>query len=226
MDKILLVDDHALFLEEMTGALSEFFEVKSTNSSLEAVDILGKDEFKAIVIDLHMPMIDGFSLIEKIREHSRYNGCPILLLSGSLNNDKKIQALRIEFDEVLSKSMSVDQIVVRIKNRIAHFKKHFTSAVYTIGNLKINREIYEVQVNSETISLTKNEIKILIHLAEKVGTIVPRDEIVSRIWPGKEIGEGALNTHISNLRKKINEFNGVIRCIREKGVTILPPEAL
>lgn len=226
MDKILLVDDHALFLEEMTIALSDYFKVDSTNSSLEAVDILSKNEFKAIVIDLHMPMIDGFSLIEKIRESSNYNGCPILLLSGSLNNDKKIQALRIEFDEVLSKSMSVDQIVIRLKNRIAHFKKHFTSAVYTIGNLKINREIYEVKINNETIPLTKNEIKILIQLVEKVGTVVTRKEIVNAIWPEKEIGEGALNTHISNIRKKIKGFDGAIRCIREKGVTILAPDMI
>ena len=221
MEKILVIDDNEYFLEGFADILDDYYKITSCSNSTSCLDYIGTDMYNAIVVDIHMPIWDGYSVIERIKSQPKYNGCPIILMSSDLNVAKKIKGLEIEVDDIIDKAMSPEEIIIRIKNKVEHFNENNSRSSLDIGNMTIHRSLYQVFIDGEEIPLTHNEMKILLCLVDENGSLIPREEVVKKVWPDKVVGDGTLNTHLSNLRKKIKNFSGKINCVRDAGVCIL-----
>jgi DNA-binding response OmpR family regulator len=209
--QVMLLDDDIDILECMKFGLGEEFKVSTFSDSTEALSFLEKNSMDAIVLDYHMPGIIALNLYQQLRQKKPNQ--PIMFLTGETSPQIRVQGLEVGADDFLHKPISMPELGAHIKNRIRYYAKKEDESV-EINNLKINYSHPDVLVDDEIISLTRKEFQILCMLARKVNSVVPREEFIGAMWQNVKVEENNLDTHLSNLRKKLKNFSGEIKTIK------------
>ncbi|EQC48366.1 response regulator receiver domain protein [Bacteriovorax sp. BSW11_IV] len=217
MHKILYVDDSEINLEYFGEMFSEDFEVELVQNPIGALGVLAEKNFDAVILDIHMPLCDGFELYKRIRERNLAGQCPVLFFTSDNTEKTTLKGLKAGADDYLLRSMSQEELFLRISNRIKKYKA-FSQDILKIGNIKINKKDMQAYLNKERINLTSTEFKLLLGLAANQGKIVSRDDISSFVWgEGSNVQVGTLNTHIANLRSKLDGFSHKITSLKGRG---------
>jgi DNA-binding response OmpR family regulator len=113
--------------------------------------------------------------------------------------------------------LKAEEIIVRINNGISKFKNRHE---FKKGNLSLNKYHLRVNVNDKEIPLTLIEYKLLLFIIENDGKIASREETIKYVWGKELISKNVLNTHLFNLKQKLEEWNFEIKSIRFKGIVI------
>lgn len=202
---ILVVDDDARILRLVRVNLERAgFEVDTATNGVAALDQFDVKPPDAVVLDVTMPGIDGFTLTRRIREISNV---PILILTAIGEQSSKVKGLDIGADDYLTKPFDPDELVARLRALLrrsgtggASEEAHSLDA----GDLKIDFIRRKVDLNGETVKLTPTEYKLLHQLAQNAGKVMPNADLLSRVW-GPEYTEesGYLWVYIRNLRQKL-----------------------
>lgn len=177
------------------------------------------DDLSAILIDIIMPVMDGIQLYGEIRAHHSYNGCPIIFISGSSCEETMLKALNIGGQDFLNRSMKKDEMVSRIKNKIDSFKN--VRHIFQLGNVKLNTLELKVYHKKEILELTLTEMKVIKHLMRVYPRLSTREEVNQEVWPGQSVIPTTLNTHLSNLRNKLIDWEYEIQFVKSKGVELI-----
>lgn len=221
LPKIALFDDDAHNLKHYSNFFREEFEVKSFQNPFQYKDALNED-VSAILIDVLMPVMDGVTLFKELRKDFNYNGCPVIFMSASSSEETMAIALTSGGHEYLSKGMTKDEMVLRIRNKIDHFKSNRN--VFRLGNVKVLVSELKAIHGKEVIELTLTEAKIMKFLIREYPRLATREEINSEIWAAQKVMPTTLNTHLSNLRSKFPDWEYDIVNIKGKGIQVFPKE--
>lgn len=218
-DRVILFDDNAANLDLYHSFLSDSFEcAKFINPfSFEKALELNPD---IIIIDIMMPLMDGIELYKKIIDHKQYNGCPILFISASGSEEVLLKALKCGGQGFLTRSMSREEIVYRIRNQVDYFKNN--KSVFSLGEVKVDLKSLKAYENEKIVDLTLTEFKILKTLLTRYPQHITREQINEEIWPGLIVQANTLNTHLSNLRGKFSSWSYEIQHIKNFGIIICP----
>ena len=214
---IALFDDDATSLNFYSTSFRNHFEIKGYQNPLHFKEAL-RDDVSAILIDVFMPVMNGMKLFTELKKDSDYNGCPVIFLSETSSVDILTEALTSGCQDFLTKTMSADEMVLRVKNKIDHFRFHRT--IYKLGNVKIFANDLKAIHQDKTIDLTLTEVKILKFLIREYPRLASRDEINNEVWAGQKVMPTTLNTHLSNLRGKFPGWEYDIINIKSKGFQI------
>ncbi|MDD0852479.1 response regulator transcription factor [Halobacteriovorax sp. GB3] len=216
MYKVLYVDDSEMNLDYFGDIFSQKFNVKLVQNPINALSVLADETFDAIVLDVHMPLCDGFDLFKKMRDRNLVKNCPVLFFSSDSTEKSTIKGLKIGCDDYLTRTMTGEELQLRIANRIKKYKS-FTEDEMSVGNIKIDKKAMQVFLDGNRLSLTGTEFKILLGLSTNKGKLVPREELSKIVWGDTEVAVGTMNTHITNLRSKLDGFNHKIASIKGRG---------
>lgn len=215
--KILHVDDderNRNFLKRHLAAHDCAIDGVATAAS--ALKKLDSNRFDATIIDLHMPVMDGFKLMEEIEQRRlRLNSGKYFILSADMALDSKERAFRHGIDDYLTYQMEPAEMVMRICSRIARV------AVDEWNGLSLDPEGQGFIYCGELIHLTRIEYRLLTHLLRASGATISRDELREKAWPGEMVLDQTLNTHVSNLRSKIRPHGFDVRALRNKGFKLV-----
>jgi len=214
MHKILYIDDKIENLETFSDAFADYFEVDTLLEAVKLTEALDKSRYDAILVDIHMPKIDGFGAIKLIRRHIHNKETPIVVFSSDSTNETKLRGLESGISDFVSKLMGLDEIILRIKNSIKT-KQLITSI--TAGNLCLNQSLFQVSIENTEIDLTLKEFKILLALLKDVNGFTSTAEIVSFVYNTTLPAEGTLKVHMNNLRKKVSSWDMEIYSKRNIG---------
>jgi two-component system response regulator RstA len=217
---ILLVDDDLTFTRLVEKHLQDAgYDVTVRHGGLQAIEYILSFTPQLIILDLMMPEMDGISVCKEIRKS--YSG-PILMLTALTDETAEIAGLEVGADDYISKPLKPRLLLARIRSLLRR-KENLAQAgeIIIVGNMCIDSARRTVYIDGSLLDITDAEFDLLMYLAERVGTIVTRDDLYNDILHFKYDGlDRTLDIRISRLRKKISEHYQsqiLIKTVRSKG---------
>ncbi len=212
MQKTILVVDDEIKIRDMIRQYlhNEGYNIIEASNGYEALDKLKVNKTDLIILDLMMPGMDGFQTLRDIRIN--HKKMPVIMLTAKTEEIDKLLGLEMGADDYITKPFSLRELVARIKSvlRRTTYEEDDTmdSELETItrGVVKIFPSEYDAYVNEKKINLTPTEFKILLALAKKPGRVFSRLQLMNIAMGEAYINyERSIDTHVSNLRRKIEE---------------------
>lgn len=207
---ILHLDDDYSQHERLLEKLKDRFNLIPSSNAIDAIAQLKTKEVDAIISDLHMPIINGFKFHEMLKEH-QLNHIPFFFLSSDITDKSKVNGLMIGAEDFFSLAMSADELYFRITNRI-------NETALCFKDIKINTKKIQAFRKDSYLDLTQIEFKFLFLLIKAKDQIVTRDAIKSFIWPKTIVLDKTINSHLTNLRLKIEDENLKIVSVKNIGI--------
>lgn len=203
--RILIVDD-----EEHIRELIKFNLEKNGYKTLQAAD--GKEGLELakerrvdlIILDLMIPVMDGFEVCKEVRKDSSIENTPIIMLTAKSEEIDKILGLELGADDYMTKPFSVRELVARVKAQLRRNSGRVEENLFKFGDVSVNLQTREVRKDNEKVELTLKEFEILKLLIKNKGSILTREMLLDRIWGYEYIGETrTVDVHIRHLRQKV-----------------------
>jgi two-component system OmpR family response regulator len=195
------------------------YETISAKHGLEALRLIREQKPDLVILDINMPKLDGFGVIEKLRNEN--NNVPVIVLTARDQKDDKTIGFGLGADDFVTKPFGLEELLMRVAAVLRRSKNTPTSGnILVIGNISLDVSNYRVSVKDEVIETSPTEFKLLHYLMENMGRVLTREQILSAVWGLDFATDGAvLDTYISYLRKKIGD-NANIRTVRGVGYQI------
>jgi len=204
LGRILVVEDDEAIRTGLVDRLgTEGYEVEAAHDGSAGLTAAQNSEFDCIVLDLMLPITDGYTVCRKLREEG--NTTPILILSARDTETDRILGLDLGADDYVTKPFGVAEILARIRAllRRTRMSEDPLQSV-TIGNTVIDFEAYEARSENEKFPLSQIEAKMLALLVCNSGKVVSRNEFLSKVWGYESFPTTrTVDFHILKLRQKI-----------------------
>lgn len=217
--RIFLLDDEQDMLDTISEVLSKEFTVVAESNALKAIEILKVEKFDAILFDINMPIMSGFEVFKEVSRSVDLSATAVMFLSSITKVETKVEGLELGADDYILKPVLSRELLARVNNRINRLAKEI-SVVYRHGATRLIIDSQRVETNGELIDLTPTEYKILYTLWKSVGKILTKDQIAHSVWRSDEVEHHTIDTHISNMRKKLSDPTLEIKVIKARGVLL------
>lgn len=219
MKDLAYVDDSKDNLDSLSLVLEPSFNVETFQDPFYFLNILVQKKFNAILLDVHMPILDGFSVCERIIAEPNYNGCPIFLLSSDENESNRIKTFEFGAVDFIGRSMLPDELIARVESKMIYFDKNNT--ILELEKLKLDVNKVRAFYSDIEIRLTLIEFKILFHLIKSFPEISSKETLVKKVWGNISTLDSTVYTHIYNLNSKFKNWKYEIVIERSKGIRLL-----
>jgi two-component system OmpR family response regulator len=224
--QIMVVDDETGVRELVCDALRiAGFETLQASDGMSALTALRTAKPDLLIIDINMPLMDGFDLVERLRTQNDFT--PVLMLSARNDRADITRGLSLGADDYVTKPFGLEELLLRVKAILRRTSKEsITSTLLTCGPITLNEEIHQVTFNSDVVDLSPTEFRLLAILLENKGRVLSKSALLDDVWGITfESETSVVDTYISYLRKKLhrNGFDG-IKTIRGVGFQILEPK--
>ncbi|MCI8694910.1 MAG: response regulator transcription factor [Lachnospiraceae bacterium] len=220
--KILVIEDEKGIQEFLRACLEQSgYIVNLASDGVEGMKAFQKELYDLIILDILMPRMDGYAVCELIRQES---DVPILMLTALGDEKDQIKGFDVLADDYITKPFSFPVLIKRVEAALRRRQgSGRESSELVCGNIRLNREKYEVYVQNEQIILTSIEFKILKTLLQNQGMVLSRERLMQKIHGNEyyECDDRLVNHHIMNLRKKLN--TECIETVRGVGYKIVEP---
>lgn len=205
---VLTADDDPQLLRLVARNLEfEDYSVLTASDGKQALDLIEAHSPDAVLLDVMMPKMDGFTVCQRVRE---FSAVPIILVTARGQDQDKIRGLDLGADDYLTKPFSVDELLARVRAvlRRAQFSVHDPTQVMrttiTIGDLTIDAAQHLVMMGGQEVNLTPIEYRTLLYLAQNAGRVITQDLLLEHVWGTDYLGEGhMLQVNINRLRRKL-----------------------
>lgn len=214
--KILVVDDDYDILQLVTIHLTrEGYTVLQAHNGKHALELLEESEVNLAIVDVMMPGIDGFSLTRILTKEL---DIPVILLTAKGQLSDKEQGFKSGSEDYLVKPFEPKELLFRVAVVLRRYGRAMES-VLKVGNVKINRNDFEVIINDETILFPLKEFELLTMLAVRANKVTPRSVLIEQAWGEDYQGnEMTLNTHMNRIRDRLRRYNASIEIQTIRGI--------
>ncbi|MGP1618323.1 response regulator transcription factor [Peptostreptococcus stomatis] len=209
---ILVVDDEKEIADVVEiYLLNQGYKVFKANNGLEGLKIVDKEDIHLAIIDMMMPVMDGASMIIKLREKHNF---PVIILSAKSEEVDQIMGLNIGADDYVNKPFKPLELLARVNSQLRRYTKYMNisddedgekedEGLYIIGGLELNENKRTVSVDDKPVKITPIEFKILNLLMKNPGRVFSSEEIYEKVWNENAINTDTVMVHIRNIREKI-----------------------
>jgi DNA-binding response OmpR family regulator len=214
---VTIVDDINDNLKSYNDLLNSTFNLELIQNPLDLLTFLNKSNTDIVVLDLHMPDINGFELYQRFK--NTHPDLPVIFLSGDPSEESVVKGLTLGADDFIVKPVSLRELIARIKNKINHRQQVGVSEnnVISFEGFKLFCDMQMAEVESQKIQLTPIEFKIIHLLSKNPNKVFSREYITNLLWPNVHVQNQNIDTHLSNLRKKLLPFSRYIKTIKSRG---------
>ncbi|MGI9375436.1 MAG: response regulator [Tsuneonella suprasediminis] len=155
-----------------------------------------------VLLDITMPRADGWEVLSEIR---RRGGTPVIVITALDQDLDKLQALRVGADDYVIKPFNPVEVVARVKAVLRRSSGAGASGVLRIGPVEIDTTAHIVRVGELDVALTLTEFRLLAHMARSPTRVFSRSELVDACMPGSDALDRTVDSHISKLRRKLQQ---------------------
>ena len=227
-ERVLVVDDEADIVALVADHLVKaVYRVSMASSGTEALEAARRERPALIVLDLMLPGMSGYEVIEQLRANDATRHIAVLMLTARREESDRIQGLSLGADDYLTKPFSPQELVLRVAAILRRFGAGAVSGndALTIGPLAIDRASHLVQVDGEPVELTPTEFKLLLTLAERRGRVQARAHLLETVWEAApDIQTRTVDMHVQRLRAKLGIAGDLIETVRGFGYRIRAPQ--
>lgn len=205
---ILLVEDEKKIADTIQAGLGEYnYNVVTAYNGLEGKDLYYSGKYDLIILDINLPVMNGYELCKMIRYKDKQ--VPIIMLTAMDFTENKIEGFEAGADDYIAKPFEFRELVARIKAllRRADFKgAQVEEKMLKLADLEMNVDSKEVKRGSKKISLTAKEFQLLEYLLRKRGKVVSRADIAKDVWDiDFDTQTNVIDVYVNFLRKKIDK---------------------
>ena len=199
MIRVLIVEDEKPISNLIRMSLTkEGFQCTCVHDGAAAADLLEQNAYDLILLDVMLPEVDGFELMEYIRPME----IPVIFLTAKGSVHDRVKGLRLGAEDYIVKPFDTIELLARIDVVLRRYRK--CDMVLEIGGLRIDTASMRVWRGAEEISLTKTEYDLLLLFARNPRRAMYRETIYERVWGGEyPFGSKAVDLHVQRLRKKV-----------------------
>lgn len=218
MERILIIEDEPDIQELLKNYLEE--EGYETEQALDGIEGIGKfrrGKFDLILLDVMLPKVDGFGVLEIIRQES---DVPVIMLTALDDEAYQMKGYDLKVDEYVTKPLSIKLLLKKIEAVLRRYGKSIKKdGIFSYRKLKLNSESYQAWMENEELSLTQKEFELLREFLLNQGRVLTRGQLLDAVWGMDYFGEERIvDTHIKNIRRKMKE--DYIETIRGVGYRI------
>lgn len=171
-----------------------------------------------VLLDIMLPDMDGLEIVKKLRSRPDTVRVPIILVTAKTTELDKVKGLDIGADDYLTKPFGVMELISRVKALLRRSRALKDDKQLVLGDITLDSERREVNVDGELCELTFKEFELLKLLMVNAGIVLHRDTIMSDVWGTDYEGESrTLDMHIKTLRQKLGEAGNMIKTVRNVG---------
>ncbi len=215
MVKLLIVDDEKNIREVVREYASlNGYESDEAENGLEAVELVKANRYDCVILDIMMPILDGFSACKQIRQ---IQDVPVIMLSARQEEYDKLFGFELGVVDYVIKPFSPKELMARVKVAIERSKKSENSSL-EFGGLVIDAAGRTVMVDGVKANLTPKEIDLLIYMVEHRNTALSRTKLLEEVWNYDYFGDDrTVDTHIKMLRHNLGPYRDYIVTVRGMG---------
>jgi two-component system, OmpR family, phosphate regulon response regulator PhoB len=220
-DRILVVDDEPDIIALVAYHLARAgYRVSTASTGLEALQAAREEQPAMIVLDLMLPELSGFEVLERIRADRLLAEIPVLMLTARREEADRVQGLSLGADDYLVKPFSPQELVLRVRNILR--RSRATAAErgsrIRIGNVEVDKEAHTVTRDGRPLELTATEYKLLTTLADRRGRVQSRAQLLELVWESApDIQTRTVDMHVQRLRAKLGDAGELIETVRGFG---------
>ena len=212
--KILIVDDEENIREVIKEySTLEGYEVMEADSGVKALELLNSEKFDLMILDIMMPIMDGFTLLNSIPKEKRI---PTIILSARDDEIDKLEGFDRGIDDYLCKPFSPRELMARVKAILKRTKGDVDS--YSYDKLVVNFLEHTVKIDDKEINVTPKEFLILKYFIHNKRMAISREQLLNKIWGYDFYGDDrTVDTHIKMLRNNLGRYRDLIITVRGIG---------
>lgn len=214
-EKILVVDDEKdLRLVIADFLVKEGYEVIEASNGQEALDILELQEVRCVVLDVMMPVMDGWTTLKTIKK--KYD-MPVIMLTARTLIDDEVFGFDLGADDYVAKPFVAARLMARIRSIMKQYYRT-DEKIFELGTLRYNKLACVLEIEKEIVELTPKEHELLTYFILNQNIALSRDKILDQVWGFDYFGDSrTVDTHIKRLRLKLGENATFIKTVRGLG---------
>lgn len=206
MYKIIIVEDSESIRIELKTYLEKYgYEVIAPDTFENIIEYIDNSNANLILLDINLPLYDGYYICREVRKKS---DIPIIVVTSRDSQVDELMSMNLGADDFITKPYNTEILLARVAGVLKRtYGKSINEDVISYGDLNLNLANGSISYNSNTIELTKNELKILAYLIKNKGKIVSRDALMDALWQSDLfLDDNTLSVNVTRLRKKIEEI--------------------
>jgi two-component system OmpR family response regulator len=204
--KIMVVDDEMHIRELVRFYLDKagFDTIEAANAE-EALDIVENQYIDLAVVDIMMPGMDGFELVEQMRQYREF---PVIMLTAKSQSKDKLRGFSLGIDDYVTKPFDPDELMARVKTILKRYSIN-SSNVVKIGDVIFDGDKYEVRYQDQIIHLPLKQFELAFELAKNPNQIFTREQLIEKIWGLDYDGfDRTVDVHIKRIRENLGHLPG------------------
>ena len=222
MNKVFIIEDDVKINEQLGSFLKRYgYEVATSFDFENIVDIALEENPKIILLDINLPVFDGYYICKEIRK--QYN-VPIIVVTSRDTEMDELISMNLGADDFITKPYNAAILLAGIESIIRRVYGNNSMEIYEYNGLRYNLSTSEMEYEGNKSDLTKNESRILYTLIKNKGKIVSRSELMKYLWQNDEfVDDNTLTVNINRLRKKMEEIgaNNMLTTKRGQGYILV-----
>ena len=222
MNKVFIIEDDVKINEQLGSFLKRYgYEVATSFDFENIVDIALEENPKIILLDINLPVFDGYYICKEIRKQSNV---PIIVVTSRDTEMDELISMNLGADDFITKPYNTAILLARIESIIRRVYGNNSMEIHEYNGLRYNFSTSEMEYEGNKSDLTKNESRILYTLIKNKGKIVSRSELMKYLWQNDEfVDDNTLTVNINRLRKKMEEIgaNNMLTTKRGQGYILV-----
>lgn len=200
LNQILIVEDDKSISNLLRLSLSgEGYGCACAFDGMEAADLLEGHRYDLVLLDVMLPRVDGFELMEFIRPLE----IPVIFITAKGALEDRVKGLRLGADDYMVKPFEIAELLARVDAVLRRYRK--SDAVLRVGGLEIDTYAMQVRRAGEALSLTRKEFDLLLLFARNPRRALYRETIYEQVWGGEfQYGSKTVDLHVQRLRRKVS----------------------
>ena len=224
--RILVVEDEPDIVALVAYHLAKAgYRVSTAGTGTDALAMARAERPSLIVLDLMLPGLSGFDVLEQLRSEEATRDIAVLMLTARREEPDRIRGLSLGADDYLTKPFSPQELVLRVTAilRRVGAAAATPSDVIQLGPVRIDRAAHRVSVDGADVELTPIEFKLLLVLAERRGRVQARAHLLETVWEAApDIQTRTVDMHVQRLRTKLGPAGDLIETVRGFGYRLRP----
>ncbi|MEZ3463840.1 MAG: response regulator transcription factor [Lachnospiraceae bacterium] len=199
MIRVLIVDDEKPICDLIDLNLSSAgYHCTAVQDGLKAIDLIEKESFDLVLLDIMLPGADGYDVMEYIRPL----GIPVIFITAKYEVKNRVKGLKLGADDYLVKPFDVVELVARVEAVLRRYNK--TERRLTAGDVTVDVEAHRVMKGKKQIELTNKEFGLLLLFMKNKNVALFRETLYEKVWEGEYFADSrTLDLHVQRLRKKL-----------------------
>ncbi len=226
MAAVVVIEDDVDIRRLVSEVLAERgHNVVSAATGMEGLHEAVKGSADLVILDLGLPDLDGFELLQMIRAVSRV---PVIVATARGEDDEIVRTLDAGADDYLVKPFSAQQLEARVRAVLRRAAGDAEQSITHVAGLIMDARSREAKLDGNSLDLSPKEFDLLFYLAERVGEVIPKRELLAEVWREPYGGaDRTVDVHLSWLRKKLGESAAqprYLRTVHGVGIKLVEPD--